>query len=126
MFNEELNCVFIRSATIHKHFKPLYDPYVFVTADIVQETMRELLTSDFYAKDMSSVRAVGRPPRLHPASSLGPRISEAALAESDAEDVMEASIDGDTSEKEVAVPAFDPQSATGEKKFRSAFFRSRM
>lgn len=61
------------------------------------------------------MRVVGRSPSCHPASFSGRHSSEMAAVDSDAEDVVEISIDDDRTAKEVAVCDFDPHSCTREK-----------
>lgn len=51
---------------------------------------------------------------LHPAFSLCPQTFKMAAVERNADDVVEAPIDDDTSEKEDAVPDLNPQSCTRE------------
>lgn len=65
--HKALDCVPVRSLGIYQHFKKPCFLHYFVTADDAPEALAKLLTSGFYAKDTSALRARGHSPSSHPA-----------------------------------------------------------
>lgn len=80
--SEELSHVIIYLAAIHQQFKNLPHPYHFITACGALEAPKDFCTSDLYARDTDSMRAVRRSLKCY--SALGPYTSEVSGVESSA------------------------------------------
>lgn len=89
----------ICSPAMHQQLKSLSFLYCFNTADYVTKAPNDVLTSGFYAQKTPSLRAVGLSPSHLPVSSLGFHSFQMAVVKREAADVVEVTLNDNTTEK---------------------------